>query len=51
MQHMLDDALAQVGDQYVFGAEVDVNELDPQVWDCAEFTQWAAYQAGAELSG
>ena len=51
VQQMLDAALAQVGDQYVFGAEVDVNEVDPQVWDCAEFTQWGAYKAGAELSG
>jgi len=51
VQLMLDAALAQVGDEYVFGAEVDVNEVDPQVWDCAEFTQWAAYKAGAEISG
>ncbi len=51
VQHMLDAALAQVGDQYVFGAEVDVNDPDPQVWDCAELTKWAAHQAGANIPG
>lgn len=51
VQHMLDQALAQVGDQYIFGAEVDVNDPDPQTWDCAELTKWAAHQAGADIPG
>ncbi len=51
VQHMLDAALAQVGDQYVFGAEVDVNDPNPQTWDCAELTKWAAHQAGADIPG
>ncbi len=51
VQHMLDQALAQVGDQYVFGAEVDVNDPDPTTWDCAELTKWAAHQAGADIPG
>jgi hypothetical protein len=51
VQHMLQAALAQVGDQYVFGAEVDVNDPNPQVWDCAELTKWAAHQAGADIPG
>ena len=51
VQHMLEAALAQVGDQYVFGAEVDVNDPDPQTWDCAELTKWAAHQAGADIPG
>ena len=48
---MLDQALAQVGDQYVFGAEVDVNDPNPTTWDCAELTKWAAHQAGADIPG
>jgi len=42
-------AKAQVGDRYVFGAEVKLNDANPSVWDCSEFTQWAAHQAGTEI--
>jgi cell wall-associated NlpC family hydrolase len=42
-------AKAQVGDPYVFGAEVKLGDDDPDVFDCSEFTQWAAHQAGAKL--
>jgi hypothetical protein len=42
-------AKAQVGDRYVFGAEVKLNDPNPSVWDCSEFTQWAAYQAGTKI--
>ena len=51
MQHLIDVAMAQVGDDYVFGAKVAETDPDPQVWDCAEFTQWSAYQVGAEIPG
>lgn len=42
-------AKAQVGDPYVFGAEVKLSDDDPDVFDCSEFTQWAAHQAGAKI--
>ena len=42
-------ARAQVGDPYVFGAEVRLNDDDPDVFDCSEFTQWAAHQAGTKI--
>jgi len=42
-------AKAQVGDRYVFGAEVKLNDANPSVWDCSEFTQWAAHQAGTKI--
>jgi len=42
-------AKAQIGDPYVFGAEVKLKDEDPDVFDCSEFTQWAAYQAGAKI--
>ncbi|MFI7601334.1 NlpC/P60 family protein [Actinoplanes sp. NPDC049681] len=45
----LEVAKAQVGDPYVFGAEVKLKDHDPDVFDCSEFTQWAAYQAGVKI--
>jgi cell wall-associated NlpC family hydrolase len=42
-------ARAQVGDSYVFGAEVKLSDDDPDVFDCSEFTQWAAHQAGTKI--
>jgi lysozyme-like protein/NlpC/P60 family protein/thrombospondin type 3 repeat protein len=42
-------ARAQVGDRYVFGAEVKLADDDPDVFDCSEFTQWAAHQAGTKI--
>ncbi|MEV6493157.1 NlpC/P60 family protein [Actinoplanes sp. NPDC051633] len=42
-------AKAQVGDRYVFGAEVKLKDDDPDVFDCSEFTQWAAHQAGTKI--
>ncbi|MEU7904699.1 NlpC/P60 family protein [Actinoplanes sp. NPDC049118] len=42
-------AKAQVGDRYVFGAEVKLKDDDPDVFDCSEFTQWAAHQAGTTI--
>jgi len=51
LQLMVDKALAQVGDQYIFGAEVSETDPDPSIWDQGEFTQWVAYQAGAEIPG
>ena len=45
----LDVAKAQIGDRYVFGAEVKLSDPNPNVFDCSEFTQWAAFQAGAKI--
>ncbi len=50
-QKFLDAAEKQIGDQYVFGVEVDVNNPDPKVFDCAELTKWAAHQAGTDIPG
>lgn len=51
VQLMVDKALAQVGDRYVFGVEVSGSDPDPDVWDAAELTKWAAHQAGSEIPG
>jgi cell wall-associated NlpC family hydrolase len=42
-------AKAQIGDSYLFGAEVKLSDADPDLFDCSEFTQWAAYQAGTKI--
>ena len=45
--------LTQVGDNYVYGAEVDLNDPNPKAHgrplDCSEGTQWAAYRVGIFL--
>ncbi len=45
----VDAALAQRGDPYVFGAEVRLDDPDPDAFDSSELTQWAADQAGASI--
>lgn len=50
LNKFLDVAQAQVGDRYVFGAEVkDLDNPDPDAFDCSELTQWAAHQAGVTI--
>lgn len=51
IDRMIGAALDQVGDQYVFGAEVSESDPDPDVWDQGEFTQWSAYQVGSQIPG
>ena len=38
--------LAQVGDVYRLGVEVDLTADDPDAWDCSELVQWAAARCG-----
>jgi peptidoglycan hydrolase-like protein with peptidoglycan-binding domain len=42
-------ALAQRGDRYVFGHEVNLNDRNPDTFDCSELVQWAAHQAGVTV--
>lgn len=49
LERFLDVARAQIGDRYVFGAEADVADPNPETFDCSELTQWAAGQAGVTL--
>jgi cell wall-associated NlpC family hydrolase len=50
LDRFLDVAQAQVGDRYIFGAEVkDLNDQNPEAFDCSELTQWAAHQAGVTI--
>ena len=49
VQHMLDVALAQDGDQYFFGAHVNMDDPNPTTFDCSKLTEWAAHQVGVEI--
>jgi cell wall-associated NlpC family hydrolase len=49
LQTFLQEALAQTGDRYVFGAEASISNPNPRSFDCSELTQWAAGRAGVTL--
>ena len=38
--------VAQAGDAYRFGVEVDLNDPDPDAFDCSELVEWAAHRVG-----
>lgn len=42
-------ALAQRGDRYVYGAEADPRNPNPNRFDCSELVQWAAARAGINM--
>lgn len=48
-EEFVQKALAQRGDRYVFGAEVNLNDPNPNTFDCSELVQWAAHQAGVTV--
>lgn len=42
--------LAQSGEKYVYGAEVDLNSPNPAgPWDCSELVQWATARLGVPM--
>ena len=43
-QELVDLLLTQDGKPYVFGAEVDLDDPDPESFDCSELIQWGCYQ-------
>ncbi len=47
--NFLQHALAQQGDRYVFGAETNLNDANPDTFDCSELVQWAAARAGVNI--
>ena len=48
-ERFVDEALAQAGDRYVFGAEARPDDPNPTAFDCSELVQWAAHQAGVDV--
>ncbi|MEV4312505.1 NlpC/P60 family protein [Actinocrispum sp. NPDC049592] len=49
LQKFLDSAVAQSGDRYVFGAETNLDDPNPGVFDCSELVEWASHQAGVKM--
>lgn len=41
-------ALSQEGDDYIFGTEVSVSDSNPRAFDCSELVQWACGRAGVD---
>lgn len=41
--------LRQVGDTYVYGAEVRLDDVDPDRFDCSELIEWACHQVGVKF--
>ncbi|MEM9514384.1 MAG: NlpC/P60 family protein, partial [Actinomycetota bacterium] len=57
LQAFLDAAVAQRGDIYDFnranahdGTNANLADPDPEYFDCSELVQWAAHQAGVEIT-
>jgi cell wall-associated NlpC family hydrolase len=42
-------ALAQQGDQYIFGITANPNDPNPKAFDCSELVKWAAHQVGVSI--
>lgn len=49
LRTFLDSATAQDGDVYVFGAQADVDDADPDQFDCSDLVRWSAGRAGVDL--
>ena len=48
-QLFLDNALAEKGKPYVYGATAPISDPDPKSFDCSELTLWAAARAGVKI--
>lgn len=49
LHEFLSSALAQKGDQYIYGAVAGLNDPDPKAFDCSMLVEWSAHQAGVDL--
>lgn len=47
----IEAALRQLGDPYVFSADSDPNDADPEFFDCSDLAQWAIAQTGVSIKG
>ncbi len=43
-KHIVAKAMTQQGDPYIFGYEVDLNDPNPDAFDCSELVQWTCAQ-------
>lgn len=49
IETVLLQALGQQGDRYVFGAETQPKDNNPEKFDCSELVQWACNHVGVEM--
>ena len=42
-------ALGQAGDSYIYGAEANPRDADPDAFDCSELVEWAAARVGVRF--
>lgn len=51
-QDLIDLAITRIGEKYVYGANVSLNDLDWHgPWDCAEFVTWVVKQVTGKTYG
>lgn len=43
-QSIVDLALTQIGKPYLYGAEVDLKEIDPKAFDCSGLVEWCYWR-------
>ena len=48
-EYFVQEALAQAGDRYVFGAQARLDDPNPTTFDCSELVKWSAHQAGVDV--
>jgi peptidoglycan hydrolase-like protein with peptidoglycan-binding domain len=48
-QQLVELAQQQVGDRYQISQEVDLEDEDPEAFDCSELIQWACHQLGVDF--
>jgi cell wall-associated NlpC family hydrolase len=49
LRKFVDDALSQTGDPYVWASEAQVEDDNPDAFDCSELVQWAAGRVGVDM--
>jgi hypothetical protein len=49
LQDFLHQAVAQNGEQYIYGANADFNNPHPKAFDCSDLVQWATHRVGISM--
>ncbi len=49
LQEFLHSAVAQTGDQYIYGANADFDNPHPSAFDCSDLVQWATHRVGISM--
>lgn len=49
LQDFLHQAVAQTGEQYIYGANADFDNPHPKAFDCSDLVQWATHRVGISM--